>query len=98
MVRKDLIEDWCKMEGIYLPKEAKARTRPISLLNVEGKNLWRYFPKVHWRAYKINKYVDETVQKGGNPRIPGCIEYCFFDLETHPGCLEEGNKSERGMA
>ena len=38
---KGLVDDWCKAEGVYLPKEAYAEKighfRPISVLGIMGK-------------------------------------------------------------
>ena len=76
-----LVDDWCKAEGIYLPKEANAEAigdfRPISILNVDGKIYMGIIAKRTVAYLQRNGYINESVQKAGIPGIPGCIEHAF---------------------
>ena len=76
-----LVDDWCKAEGIYLPKEAEAELisqfRPISILNVDGKIYMGILAKRTVTYLQTNGYVNESVQKAGIPGIPGCVEHAF---------------------
>ena len=76
-----LVDDWCKAEGIYLPKEAEAELisqfRPISILNVDGKIYMGILAKRTVTYLQTNGYVNESVQKAGIPGIPGCAEHAF---------------------
>ena len=78
---KELVDEWCTAEGIYLPKEANAEEigqfRPISLLNVTGKIYFGIIAKRTVNFLQRNGYVDESVQKAGIPGIPGCVEHAF---------------------
>lgn len=77
----DIVDEWCKAEGVYLPKEAEAEDigqfRPISLLNVDGKIYMGILAKRTVNYLQTNGYIDESVQKAGIPGIPGCIEHAF---------------------
>ena len=77
----ELVDDWCKAEGIYLPKEAEAELigqfRPISILNVDGKIYMDILAKRTVTFLQSNGYIDESIQKAGIPGIPGCVEHAF---------------------
>lgn len=49
--------------------------RTISLLNVEGKAFFGILAKRLTQFLINNKYIDTSVQKGGVPGVPGCIEH-----------------------
>ncbi|KAJ7998423.1 hypothetical protein DPEC_G00204780 [Dallia pectoralis] len=51
------------------------RFRTISLLNVEGKVFFGILAKRLTQFLINNKYIDTSVQKGGVPGVPGCIEH-----------------------
>ena len=60
-----LVDDWCKAEGIYLPKEANAEAigdfRPISILNVDGKIYMGILAKRTVDYLQRNGYINESV-------------------------------------
>ena len=74
----EIVDEWCKAEGVYLPKEAEAELigqfRPISILYVEGKIYVGILAKRTVSYIQNNGYINESVQKAG---IPGCIEHAF---------------------
>ena len=83
---KELVDEWCTAEGIYLPKEANAQEisqfRPISLLNVCGKIYFGIIAKRTVTFLQRNHYIDESIQKAGVPGIPGCVEHAFSIWEA----------------
>ena len=70
---------WMMAEGVYIPKEQNSSTinqfRPISLLNVEGKIFFSVMAARLTRYLMENNYLDISVQKGGIPGVPGCLEH-----------------------
>ena len=68
-----------KAEGVYIPKEQNSSTigqfRPISLLNVEGKIFFSVMATRLTSYLRDNNYLDVSVQKGGIPGVPGCLEH-----------------------
>ena len=72
--------DCCRYsEGVYIPKKDGNFTpetgRPISLMNVQGKIYLAVIAK-RITSYAVNNgYVDTTIQKGGIPKVRGCIEH-----------------------
>ena len=78
---RELVEDWCKAEGVYLPKEQNAERigqfRPISIINVVCKIFMGILAKRTVAFLQNNGYVDESVQKAGIPGIPGCVEHAY---------------------
>ena len=78
---KEIVKDWCRAEGVYLPKEQDAESlgqfRPISIINVACKIFMGILAKRTVSYLQSNGYVDESVQKAGVPGIPGCIEHAF---------------------
>ena len=78
-------DEWKVTEGVYIPKERDSHSlsqfRPISLLN-EGTV---FFPVIASRLTEYvfsNKYVDTSIQKGGVPVVPGCIEHSSMIWEA----------------
>ena len=72
--------DNCRFfEGVYIPKTdgdfGPATGRPISLGNVQGKIFLAVVARRLTEFMINNKYVDMSVQKGGLPRVKGCIEH-----------------------
>ena len=72
--------DTCRhFEGVYIPKVegdfGPSTGRPISLGNVQGKVYMAILAKRLSEYMLQNKYVDTTVQKGGVPKVKGCIEH-----------------------
>ena len=77
--RRRIESEWQRAEGIFIPKEKDSKEihqfRPISLLNVEGKIFFAVLAR-RLTSYVIqNNYIDRSVQKGGVPGVPGCIEH-----------------------
>ena len=75
----ELVDDWCRAEGVYLQKESEAKSidefRPISMLNVDGKIYMGILAKRTVDYLQSNGFIDESVQKAGIPGVPGCIEH-----------------------
>ncbi|XP_060076611.1 uncharacterized protein LOC132556244 [Ylistrum balloti] len=72
-------ECWQTAEGIFVPKEKNSATmnqfRTISLLSVEGKIFFAILARRMTKYMTSNEYIDSSVQKGGIPGFPGCIEH-----------------------
>ena len=78
--RKNVVSKaWRKAEGIFIPKEEGAKEvgkfRTISLLNVEGKLFFGMKADRLTQYVLANRYIDESVQKGGIPGVSGCLEH-----------------------
>ena len=77
--KKKMSETWRRAEGVLIPKEDGAKViekfRTISLLNVEGKLHWKLKSNSYTTFIMKNKYIDEAIQKGGVPGVPGCLEH-----------------------
>lgn len=72
-----MVQQWRHAEGVWIPKEENSTTiqqfRNISLLSVEGKILFSIVARRMTEFVFGNVYIDSAVQKGGIPRVPGCI-------------------------
>ncbi|XP_035826308.1 uncharacterized protein LOC106012167 [Aplysia californica] len=94
---KEIVKDWCRAEGVYLPKEQNAKEigqfRPISIINVTCKIFMGILAKRTVAYLQSNGYVDETVQKAGVPGIPGCIEHAFTIWDT----IQEAKKNKESL-
>lgn len=70
---------WQFAEGVWIPKEEDAsnieQLRIISLLCVEGKMFFKLVFQRHTDFLLKNGYIDTSVQKGGVPGVPGCLEH-----------------------
>ena len=79
-------DEWKQAEGIFIPKEKDSldlkQFRPISLLNVEGKIFFATMAQRLTRYMMANQYVNASVQKGGVPGVPGCIEHTTMIWEA----------------
>ena len=84
--RRVVCKEWKKAEGIYIPKEQNSKSinqfRPISLLNVEGKIFFAILAKRLTDYLTTNGFVDTSVQKGGVPGVPGCLEHSTMIWEA----------------
>ena len=84
--QKCVSNEWTKADGVYIPKEKDSKTigqfRPISLLNVEGKVFFAVVASRLTKYLMNNGYVDTSVQKGGVPGIPGCLEHASMIWEA----------------
>ena len=84
--QKYVSDEWTKADGVYIPKEKDAKKigqfRPISLLNVEGKVFFAVVASRLTKYLMNNGYVDTSVQKGGVPGIPGCLEHASMIWEA----------------
>ena len=79
-------DEWKVAEGVYIPKERDSHSlsqfRLISLLNVEGKVFFFVIASRLTEYVLSNKYVDTSIQKGGVPGVPGCIEHSSMIWEA----------------
>ncbi|XP_073720025.1 uncharacterized protein [Misgurnus anguillicaudatus] len=73
------LKQWQFAEGVWIPKEEDSKTisqfRIISLLSVEGKIFFSIVAKRLAEFFLKNGYIDTSVQKGGIPGVPGCLEH-----------------------
>nr|XP_055028991.1 uncharacterized protein LOC129418090 [Misgurnus anguillicaudatus]XP_055035306.1 uncharacterized protein LOC129423146 [Misgurnus anguillicaudatus] len=77
--RGKVAQQWRHAEGIWIPKEENANDitqfRTISLLSVEGKIFFKILANRLSEYLMRNSYIDTSVQKGGVPGMPGCLEH-----------------------
>nr|XP_057943465.1 uncharacterized protein LOC131138512 [Doryrhamphus excisus] len=77
--RGKVAKQWRHAEGVWIPKEENASNimqfRTISLLSVEGKIFFKILANRLTEYLLRNSYIDTTVQKGGIPGMPGCLEH-----------------------
>lgn len=70
---------WRFAEGVWIPKEEDSKNisqfRIISLLSVEGKIFFSIVAKRLADFLLKNRYINTSVQKGGIPGVPGCLEH-----------------------
>lgn len=94
---KEIVAEWCRAEGVYLPKEQNAENigqfRPISIINVACKIFLGILAKRTVKYLQSNGYVNESVQKAGIPGIPGCIEHAFSIWDA----IQEAKKSKESL-
>ena len=84
--RRTVCKEWQKAEGVYIPKELNSSSinqfRPISLLNVEGKIFFGVVAKRLTDYLTTNGYITSSIQKGGIPGVPGCLEHATMIWEA----------------
>ena len=84
--KEHISREWKRADGVYIPKEQNSteigQFRPISLLNVEGKIFFAVLAKRLTDFLLRNGYVDTTVQKGGVPGMPRCLEHSTMIWEA----------------
>ncbi len=72
-------ESRCSVEVVWIPKEEDSRNieqfRIISLLSVESKIFFKIVSQRLTDFLLKNTYLDTSVQKGGVPGVPGCLEH-----------------------
>lgn len=77
--RGKVAEQWSFAEGVWILKEEESKNidqfRSISLLSVEGKLFFSIVARRLTDYLLRNSYIDTSVQKGGIPKIPGCLEH-----------------------
>ncbi|XP_049324773.1 uncharacterized protein LOC125789951 [Astyanax mexicanus] len=77
--RGTISDQWRQAEGVWIPKEENStrleQFRSISLLSVEGKIFFSVLARRTTDFLLKNKYIDTSVQKGGIPGVPGCLEH-----------------------
>ncbi|XP_061896833.1 uncharacterized protein LOC133645919 [Entelurus aequoreus] len=70
---------WRYAEGVWIPKEENSSNieqfRIISLLSVESKIFFKILSQRLTEFLLKNAYIDTSVQKGGVPGVPGCLEH-----------------------
>ena len=93
-----VIESWTTAEGCFIPKEEESKElsqfRTISLLNVEGKIFLAVIARRITKYMLDNGYIDTSVQKGGVPGVPGCLEHT--SALTH--IIHEAKKNKGELA
>ena len=72
-------DQWRFAEGVWIPKEENSKEieqfRCIFLLSAESKIFFSILSR-HLSKYLLkNNYIDTSVQKGGIPGFPGCLEH-----------------------
>lgn len=77
--RGKVAQQWRFAEGVWIPKEEESKTidqfRTISLLSVEGKIFFSIVARRLTDYLLRNSYIDTSVQKGGIPKVPGCLAH-----------------------
>lgn len=77
--RGKVATQWRHAEGVWIPKEENSSNieqfRIISLLSVESKIFFRILSNRLTEFLLRNAYIDTSVQKGGVPGVPGCLEH-----------------------
>ncbi len=77
--RGKIPQEWKCAEGVWIPREENARNteqfRTISVLSVECKTFFKIVANRLMGFLLKNAYIDTSVQKGGVPGVPGCIEH-----------------------
>ncbi|XP_016087054.1 uncharacterized protein, partial [Sinocyclocheilus grahami] len=77
--RGRVADQWRCAEGVWIPKEENSKNinqfRTISLLSVEGKVFFSIVSRRLTEFLLKNNYIDPSVQKGGIPGAPGCLEH-----------------------
>lgn len=77
--RGKVVAQWRHAEGVWIPKEENSSSieqfRMISLLSVESKIFFKIVSQRLTEFLLKNAYIDTSVQKGGVPGVPGCLEH-----------------------
>ncbi|XDV27663.1 hypothetical protein PO909_031163 [Leuciscus waleckii] len=77
--RGKVAAQWRYAEGVWIPKEEGScnidQFRIISLLSVESKIFFKIVSQRLTDFLLKNIYIDTSVQKGGVPGVPGCLEH-----------------------
>lgn len=77
--RGKIAQSWRYADGVYIPKGEKSENidqfRVISLLSVESKIFFSIVARRLSSFLLSNNYIDTSVQKGGIPGMPGCLEH-----------------------
>ena len=85
---------WKRADGCFVPKEMDSseigQFRTISLLSVECKIFFSVLAQRLTRYMVKNKYVDTSIQKGGIPGSPGCLEH----ISTISQLIREAKESK----
>lgn len=72
-------DQWKRAESVWIPKEENSskleQFRSIFLLSVEGKIFFGVLARRLTGFLLANTYIDSSVQKGGIPGVPGCLEH-----------------------
>lgn len=70
---------WKYAEGVWTPKDEGScnieQFRIILLLSVESKTFFKIMSQHLTDFLSKNSYIDTSVQKGGVPGVPGCLEH-----------------------
>ena len=89
---------WKSAEGTWIPKEENScniqHFRIISLLCVEAKIFFKIMSQRLMEFVLKNNYLDTSVQKGGVPGVPGCLEHTGVATQL----IREAKKSKGDLA
>ncbi|RXN08794.1 reverse transcriptase [Labeo rohita] len=92
--RGKVVQQWRHAEGVWIPKEENSSNieqfRVIPLLSVEGKIFFSIVARRMTEFLLQNEYIDIAVQKGGIPKVPGCIEHTGVITQLIQEALEGG--------
>ena len=77
--RGKVAHQWRHTDGVWIPKEEDLKNndqfRTISLLSVEGKIFFSIVARCLTDYILRSSYIDTSVQKGGIPKVSGCLEH-----------------------
>ena len=97
---KEIVKDWCRAEGVYLPMEQNAENVgqfwPISIINVACKIFMGILAK-RTVAYTKQWLCGWECTESGGTRDPRMHWTCFDNLGCNPGDQENQQMSERGL-
>ena len=96
--RGKIAEQWRFAEGVWIPKEENSENidqfRSISLLSTESKIFFGILSRRLTKFLLSNGYIDTSVQKGGIPGVPGCLEHTGVVSQL----LKEAKEGKKDLA
>lgn len=88
--RGRVADQWRWAEGVWIPKEENSKNinqfRTISLLSVEGKVFFSIVSRRLTEFLLKNKYIDPSVQKGGDSWSSWLLGTYWCSYTTHQRC------------
>ena len=95
-------DEWKKAEGVYIPKEKDSnglnKFRPISLLNVEGENIFLHYGIEAHGVRDVEAVRRHFSPKGSHSRCTRLYRAYLDDLGGYPESQEEPAESVSRMA